>query len=118
MGRSRGVICRPKTIRCWVLGRSSRRYRAMARPVASGKGIMSSRRPLVRRSVIVPASRSMSSRFNRATSSLLRRQIERAATIAIGAQHRQAALAKGGSVVRPLPAPATWAAMPVAGFAG
>ena len=28
MGRSRGVICRAKTIRCWVFGRSSRRYAA------------------------------------------------------------------------------------------
>ena len=38
----------------------------------------------------------MSSRFNRATSLLRRAQIERAAHYGVGAQHRRAALAKGG----------------------
>jgi hypothetical protein len=79
-----------------VLGLGSLRAgtRRWPRPVASGSGITSSRRPLVRRKVIVPASQSMSSRLRRATSPL-RRPRSSAAHHGVGAQHRRAALAKG-----------------------
>ena len=96
MGRSRGVICRAKTIRCWVLGRSSRRVQGDGVPCCFRQGHY----------VFTPALGA--AQCDRAgfpvdvvqvqpcDLAASQAQIERAAHYGVGAQHRRAALAKGG----------------------
>jgi hypothetical protein len=96
IGRSRGVMCRAKTIRCWVLGRSPRRYSGDGAPCGFRQG----------HHVFTPALGAAQGdragfpvdvvQAQACDLAASQTQVERAAHHGVGAQHRRAALAKGG----------------------